>query len=129
MSVKIIKQKYPTAVVKKTLFKDYNYSLYLDNTEYVILVMNVNKNSILSINSKHIWEIKQGRANGISFKTSSKSLIDMRSFNKYKNKIVVFKSKPYKILKYINENEVVDISLHSEINDIKIFNSIREINV
>lgn len=129
MSKKILLENYPNATVKKVLFKSYNYVLTLNETVYYIKVLNVSKNNILSINSKYVWEIRTGKPNGISFKTSSKTMLDMTEFNELKNKIIVFKGKPYKVLKYINESEVVDISDNQEIFDIKIFNSIKKINL
>ena len=129
MSKKILKDKFPTANIKKVLFGDCDYKLSIDGTTYHIKLLNVNKNSILSINSKHIWQVKLGKAVGINFKTSSSKLIDLKSFNKLPNKIICFKDEPYKILRFINESEVVDISDIKEISDIKIYNSLKEITV
>lgn len=124
-----LQDRFPKATIKRVLFKDYNFIVTDNRKEYHIKILNVNKNSILSINSKHIWEIKKGKVNGIKFKTISKTLIDMRSFNKLSNKVILFRNKPYKILKFINESEVVDISDSKEIFDIKIYNSIKEMNI
>ena len=129
MSKKLLQDKYPNAEVKRVLFNDYNFRLILNDKNYHIKVLNVNRNTILSINSKHVWQITKGKAVGITFKASSNLLIDMRTFNKLSNKIIVFKNQPNKILKYINESEVVDISDSKEIFDIKICNSFKEITV
>jgi hypothetical protein len=129
MSKKILKAIFPEAQIKKVFFHTYDYDLIKDHEVFHIKILNVNKNTILSINSKFIWEIKTGKPSGISFKTTSSTLINLKEFNKKKNKIIVFKEKPYKILKYINESEVVNISNQKEINDIKIFNSFKEIDL
>jgi len=129
MSKKILKEKFPTAKIKKVLFGDCDYELSIDNITYHIKLLNVNKHTILSINSKHIWQVKIGKAIGINFKTSSSKLIDLKSFNKLPNKIICFKDEPYKILRFINESEVVDISDTKAISDIKIYNSLKEITV
>jgi Leucine-rich repeat (LRR) protein len=129
MSKKILQEKFPGATVKRILFKDHNFMVTLKDTTHHIKILNVNRSTILSINSKHIWEIKNGKTKGISFKESSRKLIDMKPFNKRSNRIIVFKKQPYKILKYINESEVVDISNTEDIFNIKIYNSFKEIIV
>lgn len=129
MSKKILQSKYPNSKISKTYFKPYDYTITKENTIHHIKVLNVTKNAILSINSKYVWEIRYGRPNGINFRTSSKVRLDMTDFNKLENKIIVFKDKPYKILKYINESEVVDISTSNEVFDIRIFNTLNEIDV
>lgn len=127
MIKKYLLEKYPSAVLKKVFFKEYNYLVVHDKKEYHIKVLNVNKNTILSINSKYVWEITKGKVSGIRFSTISKTLIDMRVFNKFTNKIIIFKSTPYKILKIVNESEVIDISDTTQIFDINIYHSINEI--
>ena len=129
MIKKSLQEKFPGAKVRKVLFADYDFKLDFDNKTYHIKILNINRSTILSINSKIIWELNKGKAVGINFKTSSKTLIDMKPFNKLSNKILVFRNKPYKILKFINESEVVDISNSNEIFDILIFNSIKEMTV
>ncbi|AIO18565.1 hypothetical protein KQ51_00685 [Candidatus Izimaplasma bacterium HR1] len=127
MSKKKLQSYFPNGKASKGFFKPYDYLLSNDDKDYYIKTLQVNENSILSINSKYVWEVKTGRISGINFKTSSKNLIDMKGFNELPNKIIVFKGEPYKILKYINESEVIDISNSKEINGIKIFNNIEEI--
>jgi hypothetical protein len=125
---KLLKQ-YPNCHLKKVYFKDYHFELTIDQTTYYIKTIKTNDNCILSINSKYVWEIRYGKRDGLSFKTTSKTILDMKSFQLYPHKIVVLKSQPYKILKYINESEVIDISSEKEVYDIKILNNIEEICV
>ncbi len=129
MSKKILKEIFPDSRIKKVFFDSYDYKIINDSKTTHIRMLNVNRNTILSINSKFIWEIKTGKPSGISFKTSSSTLINLKDFNKQKNKVIIFKEKPYKILKYINESEVINISNHKEINNIRIFNSFKEIDL
>lgn len=127
MSKKIIQEKYPNAVVKKAFLKDYNFEVIIDGVSHYIKKLPISRNTILTINSKHIWNIKKGRADGVSFKTGSSTLIKINEFNKLTNKIIVFNSQPYKILKYLNESDIIDISNDTEINEIRIFNSFKKI--
>ena len=129
MSKKLLQEKFKDAIVQKALFKEYDYKIIKDNKTYHIKVLNVHSRTILSINSKYIWEIRLGKAVGLSFKTASTNRLNMSEFNKLSNKIIVFKSQPYKLLKYINESEVLDISGSSEIFDIKIFNQLKDVNL
>ena len=129
MSISILKNRFPNAVVKRVLFKEYQYKLIMDQLTYHIKVLPVSSNTILTINSKHIWNIKRGRADGVSFKTGSSTLIYLNEFNKLPNKIIVFKSKPYKLLKHLNESDIVDVSSSALIGDIKIFWNMKDIKL
>jgi len=129
MIKKSLQEKFPGAKIKKVMFTDYNFKLNLNGKTYHVKILNVNRSTILSINSKFIWELNKGKAVGINFKTSSKTLVDMKPFSKRSNKIIIFRNQPYKILKFINESEVVDISKSNKIFDILIFNSIKEMTV
>ncbi len=129
MSKRILQEMFPSAVVSKAFLKSYNYTIIVDGNTHYIKVLNVSKSNIISINSKFVWEIKTGKPNGINFKTHSKTMLDMTEFNRLNNQIVVFKGKPYKILKYINESEVIDISENSEVYGVKYYNSIKEIKL
>lgn len=115
------------ASIKRVFFKPYNYVIEYSGQTYYVKQIKVHNNSILSINSKITWQIKYGKSDGVRFKTSSTELVDMSSFQKLQNKIVVFKDVPHKILKYINESDVIDISNEKEIHDIKIFPSLRSL--
>ena len=122
-------KKYPNGKLKKIRFKEYNYLFEQNGNTYYIKSLKAHSNTILSINSKYVWEIRYGKAVGINFKTARKERIDMREFQSLPNKIVLLQSKPYKILKYINESEVVDISDVKEIHDVKIIFELEEIDV
>ncbi len=115
------------AVVKRAYFKSYNFTIEFNDKVYHVKTIKVHPNSILSINSKIVWQIKYGKGNGVNFKTTSSQIIDLSKFQQLDNKIIVFKGKPHKILKYINESEVVDISNESEVYNIKFFSSMKDL--
>lgn len=116
---------YPNTILKRKYFKEYTYLAEIENKEHHILVLPVTKNSILTINSKFVWEIKYGRPNGSRFNTTKSTLINLTNFFRLDNKIIVFKDKPYKILKHINECDIIDISDKEEIFGIQLYNSLR----
>jgi len=129
MSKKKLQINCPECEISKGIFKPYDFTYRKNKITYHIKFLRVSKNNILSINSKFIWEIKTGKPNGINFKTTSTKLLDMKSFSELSNKIVVLRGNPYKILKYINESEVIDISETEGVNDITIFRNIDDIHV
>ena len=129
MSKRKINEILKDVEVKKAFLKDYDYLIMKDDKKYHLKIIKVNSSSILSINSKIIWEIKYGRHSGVSFKTSSNSFVDLKNFNTLDNKIIVFKSRPFKILKYLNESDLKDISGSKKINDIQIFNCLNELKI
>jgi|LGOV01.1.fsa_nt_gb hypothetical protein len=129
MSKKKIIEVLGNADVKKVFFKDYDYIINKDDKKYHLKIIRVNSSSILTINSKIIWEIKYGKHSGVSFKTSSNTFINLKKFNLLENKIIVFKEKPYKLLRYVNESELVDISDSMKINNIIVFNNINDLKI
>ncbi len=129
MSKKKIIEVLGNVEVKKAFFKEYDYIIFKDDKKYFVKVIRVNSSSILTINSKTMWEIKYGKHSGISFKTSSNVFVDLKKFSLLENKIIIFKEKPYKLLKYVNESELVDISENKKINDITIVNNINDLEI
>lgn len=120
-----LKQTFPQIVLKRKHFKEYTYLTEIEQELFHVLVLPVTKNSILTINSQHMWEIKYGRQDGVRFRTTSNKLLDLEKFQLLNNKMIVFKGKPYKIYKHINESDLVDISDFKEIFGIQLFHSIK----
>ena len=111
-------------ILKRKYFKEYTYLAKIDDKQYYILCLPVTERSILTINSQYMWEIKYGKQDGVRFRTNKKMLVDLNEFQKFKNKIIVFKSKPYKMYKHVNESDIDDISGIEEVFGIKLFDSI-----
>ncbi|QMS84569.1 hypothetical protein [Candidatus Xianfuyuplasma coldseepsis] len=106
--------------VKRKYFGTYTYQITKDNLTYHVLVLPTSRSHLVTINSKYIWNIKSGAIQGARFVTRSVKTIKMNEFLKLQNPIVVFKNSPYKILKYINESEVVDITTSLDAHDLTI---------
>ncbi len=113
--IKNLKEKYE---VKTKYFKDYDLEVSNKSKTYYIKVLNISSNHQITVNSKLIWNIKKGKVDGIKFNTLDSVLLSLKEFNKLDNKIIIFTNKPYKLLKALNESDLIDISAESEINDI-----------
>ncbi|MCK5388515.1 MAG: hypothetical protein KAJ22_04455 [Candidatus Izimaplasma sp.] len=125
--IKIIKSEYKT---EKRSDRSHDIILYLNKKKYYLKVVNISSNVLLSINSKFVWEVKKGKISGIRFIKYSSTLIDLKSFIKKENKIVVLTNRPYKILKQLNESDIIDVSTKDYVHNIFITSnplSIREI--
>ena len=122
-----VKKALPNCIVKKGLLKSYTYKITCQNSVYHVLVLPVNKYHMVTVNSKHIWNIKSGSLNGIQFKTNASHLLQLQDFMSYENPIITYKQPPYKTLKYLNESDVVDISDQSEVYGIPIFQSVAKL--
>jgi hypothetical protein len=111
--------------IKKAWFKPYQYQVTQNDITYHIKVLPVSSRHILTINSKYIWNIKSGSVKGLQYKTHRSHLVDMRDFYQYTNPVVVFKARPYKILQYLNESDIVDISSESSVHGIPFYTDLK----
>ena len=109
------------------MFKDYNFEITKDGVTYYVMKLGISSRNILTINSKHIWSIKSGKVSGVQFKTTSHRLINIKDFNRFPNRIIILKSKPYKILKYINESDIIDISTERIIHDTIVISDLHQL--
>jgi len=105
----------------------YDFEVITDNKSYFVKIINITNNYQVTINSKIIWDLKKGTINGIRFKAVSSNLISLKEFNKLENKVVIFTSKPYKVLKVLNESDLLDISNEKTVNDIFITSKIEDL--
>jgi len=94
----------------KASFKDYDVKINVNSKEYFVKILKLRGKEQVTINSTIIWEIKSGKLDGVRFKPTSSRLINLAEFFKRKNTIIIFTEKPYRILKCLNEADVVDVS-------------------
>lgn len=104
--------------VRRVWFKPYQYQVTNNDITYHVKVLPVSSRHILTINSKYVWNIKTGSVKGLQYKTHRSHLVDMRTLYQHENPVVVFKARPYKILQYLNESDIVDISSSSSVHGI-----------
>jgi len=92
--------------VKKTFFKPYDF---LDDSYYYKSI-STSSSSILTFNSKNFLVIKYGQVKGLRFKVLREVQIDLSKIPSDKPLCLLLKKRPYKLLQYVNESEVVDVS-------------------
>lgn len=112
-------------ILKRIWFKPHQYIVEHDDIRYHVRVLPVTSRHLLTVNSAHIWNIKTGSVKGLQYKTRSSHLVDLRDFLRSPNPVIVFKQRPYKILRYRNESDIDDISGASEINGIPIHTNLQ----
>jgi hypothetical protein len=113
--------------VNTKFFSDYDFEVESSSKTYFVKVLNVTSNHQVTINSKIVWDLKKGVISGIRFKTVTSSLVNLEEFNKLDNRIIVLTSKPFKVLKVLNESDLLDISNEKEVNDTFITSDIDEL--
>jgi hypothetical protein len=110
--------------IKRVWFKPYQYRIEHETQTYHVKVLHITSRHILTINSANIWNIKTGSVQGLQYKTRSSHLIDLSELFQYPNVVIVFKQRPYKILRYRNESDIDDISGAAEINGTPIYSNL-----
>lgn len=123
----IVKAILQTYNGKKASFKEYDVSFLHHEQHYYVKIMPVTAKTIVTVNSSIMWELKKGRFDGPRFKTTSKELVDLKSFMKHEHKFIIFLEKPYKILKAINESDLEDISHLNSVHGVSYFFDVNEI--
>jgi len=113
--------------VNTKFFSDYDFEVESSSKTYFVKVLNITVNHQVTINSKTVWDLKKGVISGIRFKTVASSLVNLEEFNKLDNRIIVLTSKPFKVLKVLNESDLLDISNEKEVNDTFITSDIDEL--
>lgn len=113
---------------KKVRFKDHDASFVYNEEEYFIKVLRVNSNNQVTVNSTIIWEIKSGKLDGVRYVPTSKKLVNLKEFMKHKNKIIIFTEKPYRVLKCLNEADVLDVSDKNYVHKTYYLNSVEGID-
>jgi len=94
---------------------------------YNIKLVKVEKNGMICVNSKTIWDIRSGRPNGIRYTTTSSRLLDLSEFVKKENPIILLTNKPYRITQAINESDVEFITDKNKVHNIMYTHNINEI--
>ncbi len=101
------------------------YVLQTENDKYMVFIIKTTSTVQVGINSPKVIEISKGRLYGIKYKKTSSLLY--RWDNKEQKVLIVLLDTPYRILKYINENELVDISEEKQVHNIQFIRLINEI--
>ena len=113
----------------KTLNNDiYDIDLKINDNKYVIKIVIVPEYSEIQINSKETWEVKYGAGNTPGKVQPHKrylneiSTFQKTSFPNGEIKLILFSPKPKKIVKYINECEIVFVNPSTDVYGSRIIN-------
>ncbi|MCF7926563.1 MAG: hypothetical protein K9L74_03220 [Candidatus Izimaplasma sp.] len=123
--IKKLQKKYD---VKRTRFKPYDLILHYNTESYHIKILRITPTDQLTINSKYVWNRQKGKRDGARFIVKRNDLIYMNKVFKQSNPIILCTNKPFKVLKYINESEVINISEKKVIHKIPFLSSISDID-
>lgn len=86
-------------VVNKSQIKAYDYDLIINEVKYLIKLVNIGRYKEVSFNSNSHWQLKPDK---------KLQLINPQGFDKLLgHKIIILIGSPEKVVKYINENEIV----------------------
>ncbi len=116
--LKRIKKDYEFKVLDKDI---YDIDLKINDKHYVIKIVIVPDYSEIQINSKETWEVKYGAGNTPGkVQPNKRYLNEISTFQKtnFPNdeiKLVLFSPKPKKIVKYINECEIVFVNPSTDV--------------
>lgn len=101
---------------KRVFFQNHDVEFTANGLDFAVKILPVTNNTLVNVNSTIMWELKKGKAEGPRFIASSKTLVDVKEFAKKKHKIIMFQNKPYKVLKALNEADLLDISDQNEVH-------------
>lgn len=104
----------------------YDFDITLNNKTFHILVLPVAKNAQVTLNSQKVWEVASGRLDGIRFKKTFTSLHNIDQLLSKENRIVYLTKKPYRILKHLNESDIIDVTNTIKPNGEYIINNIED---
>ncbi len=110
--------KYQLNIKEKAL---YDLDLKINNKEYIIKILVVPEYSEIQVNSKATWEVKYGAGNTPGKAQPHKrflteiSTFQNKDFDDNIIKLVLITPKPKKIVKYINECEIVFVKPSTDI--------------
>jgi len=113
--------------IKKKILSSYDFDIITPENTYALKIINLTSNHLVTVNSPTVWQIKRGKISGLKFHALDSNLLNIKDFVMNEKKIVMFSEKPYKILKHINESDIVDVSNQDIVNDIFLTSSIEKV--
>ncbi len=119
--IKTLKENYPTF---KKEDNTHDLIVMINEVKTYLKIIKLTSNSIFSFNSKTVWEIKKGKISGIRFIQFSSTLLKMDQFMEKPHKAIILTTKPYKILKQLNESEISDVSNEQFVHGVFIANEL-----
>ena len=110
MNSRLIRKMLQSFGTYKASYDDSHYTIEKNNKLFKILFIKSSKDTQITINSPTVVEVVKGRLSGIRYKKLSSTL--HRFDSKDIDIILVINTKPYRILKYLNENQISQILIN-----------------
>lgn len=111
---------------KKVNFGDHDFEFTKRGRVFHLVFLKIGQNAQLTVNSKTHFEVSVGKRDGIRFIKRQSTLYDFRKFFTKKNKIVFLLGKPFRMLQYLNESDIIDISDQTIVHDYRLFHSFKD---
>jgi DNA helicase TIP49 (TBP-interacting protein) len=107
--------------VEKRLHSSGDFVVVVEDKEIVIKMIKVPRNAQVTFNSKRIVEVASGYLNGIRYMKKNVSLIDLDDLYESRDVVLLFSMKPFRVLKYLNESDIEDVSDKNQIHGYNVF--------
>jgi len=111
---------------KKVNFGTHDFEVTTNGETYNIVFVKVGPNAQLTVNSPTHFEVVVGKLDGIRFIKRQSTLYDFTEFSHRSNKIVYLLGTPFRMLQYLNESDIIEITGQTSVHGYKIFNSVKD---
>ena len=112
--------------ISKEENKVYDYIIKNESTTFIAKLIKIPEYSEIQINNKTTWEIKYGAGNTVGkaqpYKKYLKEIVPFMNLDVENSitKVVIATPKPKKMVKYINECEIVFVNPHTDVYGVKL---------
>jgi hypothetical protein len=111
---------------KKVTFGNHDFEVIINDKTYYIVFIKVGSNAQLTVNSPTHFEVVVGKLDGIRFIKRQSTLYDFTEFSYRTNKIVYLLGTPFRMLQYLNESDIIDITGQKSVHGYNIFTSVKD---
>lgn len=95
--------------VKKVVMKPYDYICHHKENIYHIKTIRFSRSAIVTFYSRNHLSIKTGKIKDGRFLTKKERIISLDGFADVHQGVLLFDKEPYKILKQLNESDIVEV--------------------
>ena len=95
--------------LKKAMLKPYDYICHHKENVYHLKMITFFGDAIVTFNSRNHLSIKIGKVKDGRFLTKKEKIISLDGFSDVNQGVIVFDKTPFKLLKQLNESDIVKI--------------------
>jgi hypothetical protein len=96
--------------LKKAVLKPYDFVCHHKENIYHIKTIRTSKDVIVTFYSRNHLSIKTGKVKDGRFLTKNERILSLEGFSDVHQGVIVFDKQPFKILKQLNESDIVEVS-------------------